>query len=258
MAKLRPSLLSALCFALCFCSILVAVAHGQTASPIGGEVLSEDGQPIADVSVYSNWKQCCPYQQDSTKTNDLGLFHLDHSGTVLHFWKKGFQPKALVISASDSMLRIAMDSSRSERTVPACGPEQNGQKRVGWGKYGLQFTVPEKGANIKSGKPDVDYVRYVLILPKSKSYLEFWFGVYAMSAEPNDELLVKSLDFTQLSLGGEGIGEDSRGHLKRGRNWRQTAIIGQGGAIYRDVPLEEARVFDQIIESMCIIPYPEP
>jgi hypothetical protein len=233
----------------------------QTPSPIKGTVTSDDGSPIPGVSVYGSVsKQCCPYTRDKTTTDEKGEFRLDNPGAVLHFWIEGFQPKTIVLSADDSDVHVTMStSSGNDFVVPVCGRQQNGQRRIGWGRYGVQFVVGVK-ARIQGGKPDVDYVRYVLTLPKSKSHLEFWFGPYAISAEPDDDQFENSVGFAERNLAGQDgklLGAESWGHLKMGGRWRQTAVVAQGGALYRNAQADDAHVFDQIIESVCIVPYPK-
>jgi len=232
---------------------------GQAGGPIKGRVLSVSGQPIPGIAVYSKWKLCCPYGESSAKTDDSGQFQLDRAGHLLHVFGLDFQPQTLILKDGDSDIQIVLDSSTPGSPVPTCKQPANARKEVSWGEYGVHFAVNAK-AKLRGGKPDVDYVRYVLTLPKSKSYLEFWFGPYAMNPEPDDELFMGSSDFSQRNLrnaDGKVFGEDGRGHLKSGGNWRHFAIFGEGGALYRDASEQDAQIFDQIIDSVCIVPGPQ-
>jgi hypothetical protein len=49
----------------------------------------------------------------------------------------------------------------------------------------VQFDVPEATSEVRGGKPDVDYVRHDIKRKggKSQSFLELWFGTYAMNDE---------------------------------------------------------------------------
>jgi hypothetical protein len=259
----RPSLriLSVFCAIIAIIFVFASSLIGQNELPIRGTVVTENGQPIAGVAIYgSPSKNCCPYKQDEVTTDKDGKFTLEHAGTVVHFWKEGLQPRTLVIRQRATEVRMIMSEPTNVLTVSVCKPPQKGQKRIGWGKYGVQFTLPGHGVNLAGGKPDVDYVRYILKPKNGASYLEFWFGSYAIPSVPDDKLFLDSADFEQRSLAVESegaVGGDSWGLLKNGRKWRQTTVPGKGGAIYRDAGAEESSLFDQIIDSICTIPYPK-
>lgn len=225
---------------------------------VKGLVVTKDGQPIPGVSVHGSiWKRCCPYQQDKATTNEKGEFFLEHGGAVIHFLKSDLQPLALVVKPGTSQIRVVMGLAENQLTVSACVQPNSAHKVVGWGKYGLHFAVPRAGVQILGGKPDVDYVRYVIKRDKSDSYLNLWFGPYSMSTEPDDERFLESLEFSQRNLATDKgvIGMDSRGRAHSGLNWRQTAAFGSG-AVYRDADSESAALFDKIIDSICWTDYP--
>lgn len=235
------------CLVLCAAVALTPLVLGQAMSPISGRVTSDDGHPLAGVRIYG--------RLDSTTTDDHGEFHLAHPGTVVHFSKKAFQPKTLVLRTEPSEVLVTMDSKNGDVLVPTCGRKRKGDKRIGWGNVRFLVTVE---AQIEGGTLDVDYVKYFLTPPHGRSYLEFWFGPYAISLEPNDQPFMDSVGFSQRYLAGRDgstFGEDSRGHLKTGGDWRQAVFFMTGGAIYRNAPPEDAKVFDQIIDSMCVVPY---
>jgi hypothetical protein len=223
-----------------------------------GVVAAEDGQPISAVTVYSD-KKCCPIQHEEAATNEEGEFRVEHPGTVIHFLKENLQPRTLVVGPRGSDIRVTMSPTSKGLKVPLCGPPEGSQKRFSRGKYGVQFNVPSHGVKIQAGLPDADYVRYVLTPKGGKSNLILWFGSFAWSPEPDDELFVNSTDFDQRSLvapNGRLVGEDSWGHLRNGGIWRHTAIFGEGQANYRDASSEETSLFNRIIDSVCAVPYP--
>lgn len=239
--------------------MFASTATAQSLSAITGEIVTDGGQPIAGVMVQASpWKSCCPAQQDSATSDEKGEFLLQHGGAVIHFLKDNFQPETVVVKPGTSKVRVTMYPSANSLKVPICARPERGGKQVDWGKYGPRFTVPVNDVTIKGGKPDTDYVKYVVRLKKGKSYLEFWFGPYALSSEPDDEQFVNSSDFSQRNIvvAGGVIGMDSWGHLRGGDSWRQTVIVGQGGAIYVRVPVGKSTVFDRIINSICTVPYP--
>ena len=115
-----------------------------------------------------------------------------------------------------------------------------------------------KNVKILGGKPDVDYVRYVIKPNNGDFYLNLWFGPNSISMEPDDQQFVESVDFSQrnlVSAQGEVIGMDSWGRLSSGLSWRHTAAFGSG-AVYRSADKESAALFDQIINSICTVDYP--
>lgn len=230
----------------------------QNALPITGTVVTDDGQPIAGVMVQGElWKTCCPAQQDSATSDEKGEFRLEHGGPVIHFLKDNLQPETIVAKPGISKVRVTMHHSTNSLSVPICGRPRRGEKQIGR-KYGPRFTVPVHIVMIKGGKPDTDYVKYVIRPKRGKSYLEFWFGLNTLPSEPDDEQFVNSSDFSQRNIvvADGGIGMDSWGHLRDGDSWRQTVILGGGGAVYVRAPAGEATVFDQIINSICTVPYP--
>jgi hypothetical protein len=87
---------------------------------------------------------------------------LEHPGAVAHLTKTNLQHLALVVKPGATQIRIVMRPAERALTVSACGQPESNQKQIGWGKYGLHFTVPKDGMKILGGEPDVDYVRYVI------------------------------------------------------------------------------------------------
>jgi hypothetical protein len=265
---------------------LVPALLGQADQPIQGIVVTQDGQPIAGVSVYGSLGKCCPVQREQTTTDKNGAFRLQRPGTVIHFFKENLQPQSIVIQPGSSALRSTMSPDTNAMSVSSCGPRRRGQERLGLGTYGLQFTVSGPGFDVQGGRPDIDYVRYVIKRKQSPSFLELWFGPTAMRPDPDDDRFIESNDFVQRlllirytgdflqtvllfrnataglynpgqgpdSLWGPGL--DSWGHLRGGGSWRHTAIWGMGGATYNKASSEDAVAFDQVINSVCFVPYP--
>jgi hypothetical protein len=246
-------------------SFLIIVAYPvlpQRPSALSGTVVTKDDKPVAAVAVVGSiWKDCCPAQRDKVNSDGRGDFRIEHPGAVLHFIKDGFEPQAIVVKPGISHLRVILDPSSNDWMIPVCGKAEHGFRRIGWGKYGIKFPFPIHRMKVKGGKPDIDYVRYVLQPKKGISYMELWFGPYAISTDPDDGLFKASSAFSQRNIGNTSandafFGVDSWGHLKSGGNWRQAAIAGMGGAVYRDARPQDAAIFDGIINLMCYVPYP--
>lgn len=248
-------------------------AHGFEAEitfhgPIVGKVIAGDGRPLAGVVVSGSiWKACCPYQRDSMTTDKNGSFRIEHPGMVLHFLPdEDFQPKSLVVTSEMSTLNVTLDRASNNLSLAACSEPQRGFERIGGGKYGLHFDVPQREVRLIRGKVDVDYVVHIVKTKSGEDQVEFWFGPYAMNSAPDDEQFVESETFASREVimppdlvrgsGGGAIGMDTWGRLPNGKLWRQMATVGQGGARYRKVSPDNAALFDRIINSACWIPYP--
>ena len=240
-------------------SLFASSIFGQTTSAISGTVTTRDGQPVANVLVYGSMSTtCCPFKREQTTTNSEGHFHLEQPGRVVHFSQSGLQPKTIVLGDQLSEIQVAMDPATNSLVMPICEQPASGQKRIGWGDRGLQFSVSTHEVKILGGKPDVDYVRYAIKPKGSKAYLELWFGVYATESDADDDQFIDSVEFAERNVvfpDGSIVGKDSSGRLRNGRSWRHAAVVGQGAAIYRDATQEDAKVFDQIIGSICNVPY---
>jgi len=101
-------------------------------------------------------------QQDKVTTDGRGEFLLEHPGAVIHFSTASMQPLAFVVKPGTAQIRIVMTLADNVLTVPTCVQPASNQKQIGWGKYGLHFTVPKDGMKILGGKPDVNYILYVI------------------------------------------------------------------------------------------------
>lgn len=245
---------------LSFSIAFLPQSRAQTESRLHGVVVTADGKPLGGVAVYGSvWKLCCPREQDKAKTNEKGEFVLEHPGVVVHFFKPDMLPLTFVVKTGTTKARIVMNVDKNSLTVPACASADAHHKQIGWGKYGLHFAVPKEGVKILGGEPDVDYVRYVIKRDNSESYLSLWFGPYSMSPDPDDQQFVDSVNFSQRNLTstkGELIGIDSWGQLSSGLHWRHTGAFASG-AIYQNADRDSAALFDQIINSICSIAYPQ-
>jgi hypothetical protein len=236
----------------------VPATIAQSDSAIDGTVSAEGGQPIADVYVVgSQSKSCCPFKRESTKTNEKGEFHLEHPGAVVHLSKQGFEPRALVVQPVNGRVNVTLSASSGDLTAPACGPRKRGTKRIGWQL--TFFDVPGRNVILSGGKWDVDYVVYSVKPKSGESYLQLWFGPYAISTVPDDEDFVSSVSFSERNIVAPSIGEvgiDTRGNLASRERWRQTVVGGMGGARYKAKTPEDAILFDQIVDSICLVPLP--
>lgn len=155
-------------------------------------------------------------------------------------------------------MAVAQEPTLAGTRVPRCAEPSKDQSLIGWGKYGLFFSVPKRGFKILGGKPDEDYVKFVIKPNKHEAALVLWFGGMAFHPDPPGETIRTSVSFTQTKLlnpNGTEIGLDSRGKKGDKSNWRWLGVWAEGGD-YENASAEDARLFDQILDSACLIPYP--
>lgn len=151
---------------------------------------------------------------------------------------------------------LAQEAPPAGTRIPAC-VRSKGQKLIGWGKYGLFFSVPKRGVKILGGKPDVDYVKFIVKPEKHDAALVLWFGGMAFHPDPPGDTIRISATLTQtklLSLDGHEIGLDSKGKKHDQSSWRWFGVYSEGGK-YENASTEDAELFDQILDSACLIPY---
>lgn len=228
----------------------------QGNSGVNGIVTTKRGQPIAGVSVSESLsKTCCPFKREQATSDEKGFFRLEQPGAVVHFYKEGFEPQAMVVPDGAMELHPILLDASNDLIAPPCKSHRPGMKQIG----GLvRFDIPRRGVKVLGGKTDVDYVRYVIKPRNGSAYLELWFGPYAMGIEPHDEDFVNSVDFSQRqivapSLG--ALGTDSWGTRRDQEKWRQTVVVGEGGSRYRAKRPGDIALFDQIVDSICMTPF---
>ncbi len=222
--------------------------------PVTGIVVNEDGEPLANVTVYGSRSACCSYEIEETTTNVEGAFRLERPGAVIHFSKAKFRPGALVVASATPNMQITLRADVGSAELPVCSKLGPGEKIVGWGKDSLHFAIDTRSAEIRGGKPEVDYVRYVIKPKGRKAYLALWFGGNAASLDPADELFIRSTRFELRNVIDEHrnvVGRDSWGEQANGERWRHIAVEFAGAAIYQDTALRDADLFDRIIRTMC-------
>jgi hypothetical protein len=202
----------------------VSVAAGQN-SGLAGNVTDANGKPVAAAHVSGSEGECCPSKRDAAETDLKGDFRLNSPGQVIYVWKEGFAPQTVILKQGVSEMHIVLQASK-HLNVPACGKSEHGYKEIG---TQVSFYVPKHGVKVLGGKWDVDYVVYLIKPRRSASRMQLWFGPYAISMTPDDELFVSSSEFAQrdVDLAGFGLaGEDSSGYLTNGNRWRHLAFSG--------------------------------
>src|SRR5258708_38245796 len=86
-----------------------------------------------------------------------------------------------------ALASVGEGQSTSETRIPQCGKLSPGQRWISWGQYGLKFQCPKRGVKILGGKPDVDYVKFVIRPVQGNAALVLWFGGMAFDPQPRGE-----------------------------------------------------------------------
>lgn len=219
--------------------------------------MTNDGKPIRGAYIVGSLgKTCCPFQLPHTETDESGHFKLENPGAVVRIYAGGYEPHAEILKSSSGDLNITMSASTNDLVAGVCHRPGKSERLIG-GSYGFGFTIPTKDVRILGGKPDVDYVRFVIQSKADGGVMEIWLGPYAFHSDPHDDLLTNSTTFMMRNIVWAergAIGADSHGNLKNGRAWRWTGGAGDG-ADYTDASADDQVIFDRVIDTICYTPY---
>lgn len=220
--------------------------------PVEGVVVTLGGTPISGVKVYGSTG--ISVTRELTKTDDAGHFRLDHPGAVLHFDAAAFEPQVLMTPKAGEV-RVTLAPATEDRKFNVCERTPRHVQQVGWWKYGIHFNVNRREAVVNMGKVDADYVVDTVRPKGGNAVLELWFGLQAVSRDPMDEDVLRSVKVTQHRIF-DGWGMDTRGETADGRLWRSAGLEGFGGGVYRNASQADAKVLDRVIDSMCWVNFP--
>ena len=101
-------------------------------------------------------------------------------------------------------------------------------------------------------------MKFIIKPEKHDAALVLWFGGMAFHPDPPGETIRTSASLAQtklLSLDGHEIGLDSKGKKHDRSSWRWFGVFAEGGE-YENASPEDAVLFDRILDSGCLIPYP--
>lgn len=121
--------------------------------------------------------------------------------------------------------------------------------------WGTQFDAPEANFTVKAHERDMPGGElYTVTLKERAEYLVVWqdddlfrdlknaFPVFSRHVGQDDV----------RTHAGRIVGKDHWGDLNGGDRWRYVSFSDGDGAGYWPVPLNEARLFDQVINSACL------
>jgi len=142
--------------------------------------------------------------------------------------------------------------------VHECQDLALGMKRIG-NRYGIQFDVPTENFNVREGWGDMPPTHGFDVSQKGgRAFLEISLERLTdnMAIDPIRVFSVSVEKRPILDDKGQTIGQDDWGHLDSGERWRKLEFRGRVGVKYGLVNESEARTFDGIINSACILPAP--
>jgi hypothetical protein len=149
--------------------------------------------------------------------------------------------------------------------VSACKEPAPGTERIGaipWNRYMLQFDISLDKATIHeilTDSPPIDARQFSITPTNSISGLKISYG-----SQNNDVILDRGRAVSARIVKriivddhGRSVGEDDWGYLDPERRWRLARFQGWVQAEYGFVNRKDAELFDQIINSACLLSGPE-
>jgi hypothetical protein len=169
----------------------------------------------------------------------------------------------VIISAGlllSSLIYLAIHNKRAAPVAPVIATCETlkpglGLRRIGE-QEGLQFDILEREFRIHEGTQDAPpFVHAFYIRPQhSESSLNISFGPPEWEGVRDPDLAVLNhLEKRNvLDKADHQVGEDDWGYLRTRERWRRVQFRG-GTAKYRFVSRKDADLFDQVIDSVCVL-----
>lgn len=147
--------------------------------------------------------------------------------------------------------------------VSVCNELAPGMKRIGASpgdRYMLQFDIPVNEVRVREGVTDAPPIVYGFdIGPRvGESLLVISYGPQSNYPIVDRERASSTRIVKRIIVDDQGrsVGEDDWGYLDPERRWRRARFQGWVQAEYGFVNEKEAALFDQIINSACLLPGP--
>jgi len=142
--------------------------------------------------------------------------------------------------------------------VHSCG-NRSASSRIG-GPHGYQFEVAKNTFSVQEGTQDMPPFEhgYRLTPKDGSSVLEISFGkipMPSMSTDPRSTVSKQVIKRNIVDQNGNVLGDDYWGYLTTGEQWREIRLY-KGGvlATYGFSNRTEAKLFDHIMNSVCVLP----
>lgn len=246
-------------------SIVLLLLPLLISARIGGahRVVTRGIHPVGGATVCSSARVC-------TETDDLGEFNLHQlrGGPgwrgVIRVSKAGFGSRTLTVSETDLPLEVQIEerSDSHEKRIQNCptSSQASGERWVGIAEFRVQVapTWVFKEMNDEENKIRLG----ILHPPSSSEAIHFAAGADSSDGLPERRLLKNSKILEDLNLVWDGneapalVGSSIQGVDIRGHSMKYWRFVGttQETVGYQNLSLESARLFDEILESLCRAP----
>jgi hypothetical protein len=139
--------------------------------------------------------------------------------------------------------------------VSTCANVRSGLSRV-TGDFGTQFDVPDR-LRIQTEIRDMPPGKlHVITLEQRDGRMVLWRDddIFHELKDAFPALSKRVVVRDVSAPDGRVVGKDHWGYLKRREYWRYVTFSSGDAVGYRPVPASEARLFDQVISSACVVP----
>jgi hypothetical protein len=216
---------------------------------INGRVTDVTGKPLQGVAVIS------PLLFQAT-TDAAGEFVLhpqtspDWKPSLLIFSAPGFRPLIRPLFGGDQFVNaILLPANENEWHVPECSASQQGKRVGGWMSLAVQT-----GVDVRDSLGGDARISQAVYRSEGKSFsLRIWEGPSCCSGRPSGDEDITAATTTIRTWSAPRIdGLDFRGKKSDGTFWRYVGPRGGSAIEYSGATESAARVFDAMIDSMCV------
>ncbi|MCX6599326.1 MAG: carboxypeptidase-like regulatory domain-containing protein [Acidobacteria bacterium] len=214
-----------------------------TGRAMRGRVVDQSNKPVAGAQVELF---------DSTTTGPDGRFVVPVGTVGFVIRKAGFESKFVRTRSIREWTFVLLNASVP--LLPICSDPTRYVKFVQW--HGQRFLLPQVGGvSVGPERWDIDYVErmHTMESPKGTLAISHGVGMSWLRGKPDAAWVWDSVDFKERihAVGGIEV-LAARGVDKQGLRWRVLGTVGEV-AIYRDADERTARLFDQVMDGICIV-----
>lgn len=217
------------------------------AQHVAGQVVGEDGNPIAKVRIYHI------NTPGDLVTDSNGRFSFDTLAPAFVFQRPGFQ-SAFVRTSGASTLRIVLRKIPRSASFPVCSDAKPSDTAPGWGGV---FQIPRtQGAEVSREVLDVDYWSRTIQMKSQSTLLQVIQGRGPMwgGGEPEDESVWRSIRYSEQTYDLEGrLLTDAKWWLPNGKCSREVGVFTES-VNYSNIDCGLAEPLDSILDRLCVLP----
>lgn len=220
-----------------------AAGVAATGRPMRGRVVDQSDKPVAGARVELF---------NSTTTGPDGRFAVPAGTVGFVIRKAGFESKFVRTRSIREWTFVLLKVS--EPPPPVCSDPTPYVKFARW--QGQRFLLPKvAGVSVGPERWDIDYVErtHTAESPRRTLGIAHGLGMSWRSDKPEAAWVWDAVDFRETVHAVDGVEVlAARGVDKQGLRWRVLGTVGEV-AIYRDADEGTARLFDQVMDGVCIV-----